>query len=671
MLHKDELRILRAIRLAPLVIVLFSLAIIFLVIFNNKVNFQEEVDEIYINSTHEKKDLIKNEVNKVHNLISSERELTIQRIRDNIKARVHEAHDIAMSIYEANRDKPEEEVKKYIKDALIDIRFSKGRGYYFVYDMNGVNIMHPILKHIVGNNLWDFQDVNGDYVIRNLSAIADKEQEGFYQWWWTKPNDVENEYNKIGFVKKFEPFNWFIGTGDYVEDFEEELKDEILRKVDKIRYSDNGYIFVVDMQGVYLSHIKKSYIGLNRIDLVDKDGVYITKEVIKTAKEGEGYISYIGTIKPDTGLPARKISYIKGYRDWGWAIGTGSYLSEIEEEIARKRQILDERNREKIIQIITLCFIVVIVLLAMTMFYSNLIKARFSLYKDKVEEKTEKLNLLNQNLENQVKERTLDLNNKIKDIEDMQNQLVESAKLASLGGIVAGVAHEINTPVGISITGITHLTDITNNINDKFKNQSLTSEDFQEYLKEVDEATQIIFLNLDRTAKLIRSFKMISVDQATEEKRTFNVYDYLMEILLSVENITKKNHVKVEVSCDKNIEILSQPGYLSQVFTNLIMNSMRHGFIVEREHIIRIRVNRNDNGLVFIYEDNGVGIPEEHQSKIFEPFFTTNREEGGSGLGLNIVHNLVTSKLNGRIVCTQPQGEWVQFVISIADKELL
>ncbi|MDG3087846.1 cache domain-containing protein [Vibrio hannami] len=671
MLNKDELKILRVIRLAPLVIVLFSLATIFVVVINNKANFQEEVDNIYASATHEKKNLIKNEVNKVIDFIQYKRESTIQRIKNNIKKRVNEAHSIAESIYQNNNDKNPEEVKEIIIDALKNIRFSDGRGYYFAYEMNGENVMHPILKHLEGRNLWDFKDVKGDYVIRKLSSIAENNGDGFYEWWWTKPNDVENEYNKIGFVKKFEPFNWFIGTGDYVLDFEEELKEEILREIDRVRYGVNGYIFVIDEVGVYLSHIKKEYIGMNRISLVDKNGVYITKEIIKTAKQGDGYISYIGTIKPDTGNPARKISYVKGYSDWGWAIGTGSYLDEIEQAIEKKKLALDKGNREKIIQIISLCLIVFVVLFVITLFYSNLIKSRFNLYKEKVEEKTEKLNALNQNLEVQVKERTKDLNNKIKDIEDMQNQLVESAKLASLGGIVAGVAHEINTPVGISITGITHLDDITKDIDAKFEAQSLTSDDFRGYLAGVKETSEIVFLNLDRTAKLIQNFKMISVDQATEEERRFNVHDYLMEILLSVGNITKKNNVQVDVFCDTNIEIKSQPGYLAQVLTNLIMNSIRHGFIVDREHNIRISVNRTDNGLVFIYEDNGVGIPEEHESKIFEPFFTTNREEGGTGLGLNIVHNIVTNKLHGRIECTQPQGDWVQFVITLPEDKLL
>ncbi|WP_375753651.1 cache domain-containing protein [Vibrio sp. HN007] len=668
MLHRDELKILRAIRLAPLVIVLFSVATIFLVIFNNKVNFEKEVARVYINATEEKKELIRNEVNEVHNLILTEREQTIEKIEANIRSRVYEAHSIALSIYKNNPDKTPDDVKKIIKDALRDIRFSDGRGYYFVYDMTGMGVMHPILEHVEGKSLWDFQDVKGDFVIRDLSDIAKNKGEGFYQWWWTKPNDVENEYQKVGFVKYFAPFDWFIGTGDYVLDYEEELKDNILRKIDRIHYSENGYIFVVDYEGLFLSHIKKSYIGVNRINLVDDDGVYITKEVIETAKKGEGYLSYIGTIKPDTGMPARKISYVKGYDDWSWAIGTGSYLEEIEEEIERKKQALDEENRDSVFQLIALCLVVFVVLMGMTLLNSNLIKARFSLYKEKVEEKTQKLNFLNQNLEQQVKERTKDLNNKIKDIETMQNQLVESAKLASLGGIVAGVAHEINTPVGISITGITHLTDITKEVDSKFENQSLTSDDFKLYLDEVKETSHIVFLNLDRTAKLIQSFKMISVDQATEEERTFNVYDYLMEILLSVETITRKNKVKVEVTCDKNIEIHSQPGYLSQVLTNLIMNSIRHGFIVDREHVIRIRVEQSEGELTFIYEDNGVGISQEHESKIFEPFFTTNREEGGTGLGLNIVHNLVTSKLNGRIECTKPQGEWIQFVMVLVSR---
>lgn len=244
-----------------------------------------------------------------------------------------------------------------------------------------------------------------------------------------------------------------------------------------------------------------------------------------------------------------------------------------------------------------------------------------------------------------------------------QEQLIESEKMASLGALVAGVAHEINTPIGIGLTGITHFVEISKKLRQLYDNDKMSEDDFEEYLKTSQELAGLINTNLQRAANLVKSFKQVAVDQTSEEKRKFDLKDYINEILSSIYSITKKTKLNIIVSCDNDIKINSYPGALSQIITNLIMNSIIHAYENGEKGTLNINVTKKDDKIELIYKDDGKGIPIENLSKIFDPFFTTNRENGGSGLGLNIIYNIVTTKLNGRIKCKN-NLKGVEFIIT-------
>lgn len=245
-----------------------------------------------------------------------------------------------------------------------------------------------------------------------------------------------------------------------------------------------------------------------------------------------------------------------------------------------------------------------------------------------------------------------------------QTQLIESEKMASLGGLVAGVAHEINTPVGIGITGSSHFLEMTNKLKNLYENDNMNEEDFEDYLKSSVELSKLINLNLSKAASLVKSFKQIAVDQTSEEKRTFNLEKYLKELLLSIGNVLKRTEIEVDINCDTDIRIYSYPGLLSQIITNLIMNSIIHAFDDNKKGKILIDVKKIDNELNILYKDDGKGIPSENMYKIFDPFFTTNRENGGSGLGLNIIYNIITKQLNGTIKCKSNEPVGTEFFIT-------
>jgi len=284
----------------------------------------------------------------------------------------------------------------------------------------------------------------------------------------------------------------------------------------------------------------------------------------------------------------------------------------------------------------------------------------------------EKIIGLNKNLEYEVTKRTselllsnVQLENTIENLEKTQDQLIHSEKMASLGDLVAGVAHEINTPVGLGVTGISHLEFLNKEIKELYDSDNLSKDEFEGFLNTSKELSSSIHTNLNRAADLIRSFKQVAVDQSCDVCREFNVKEYISETLMSLHYETKRLNHKFIINCDENIKIKSYPGPFSQIITNLVMNSMIHGFKNIDSGIITININVNENELILNYTDNGKGIKTENLQKIYDPFFTTNRNHGGSGLGLNIIYNIITSTLQGKIRCNSKEGEGVEFIIKI------
>jgi len=306
-----------------------------------------------------------------------------------------------------------------------------------------------------------------------------------------------------------------------------------------------------------------------------------------------------------------------------------------------------------------------------------------------------KLQELNHTLEDKVVQRTLELqnanedialvneeliamNDEIKTINEeltasneellhMQKFLVESEKMAALGSLVAGVAHEVNTPIGVGLTASSFLSDVSNELMAISKQRPLTDEDMRPFLEDIDKASQIIYKNLNRAAKLIQSFKKLSVDQTTEPKRQYEIGTYIDEILLSLSPSLKKTKINIITKCPEVIIVNGYPGSIAQIITNLVMNSIKHAFKPNEEGNITIEIKRHESMIRIIFSDNGAGMDEQTLSKIFEPFFTTNRIDGGTGLGLAIVYSIVTQQNEGSIRCISALGEGTTFEIDIKE----
>ena len=263
----------------------------------------------------------------------------------------------------------------------------------------------------------------------------------------------------------------------------------------------------------------------------------------------------------------------------------------------------------------------------------------------------------NQTLEEKVEERTADLRT-------AQKQLVESAKMASLGTLVAGVAHEVNTPVGVGVTAASLIVQETRELAETYQAGAITKSRLERYLDRMHQTGDVILTNLQRTSDLVKSFKQVSVDQTTESRREFELKEYLESVLRSLSPQFGSRDVAITVECPGDLSITSYPGAFAQIVTNLVMNSLDHGFEGSRSGRITVSARTEGDRLIVSYTDDGRGIEAEVLPRIFDPFFTTSLQRG-SGLGLNIVYNLVTHRLGGSIECSSESGAGVLFTITL------
>lgn len=255
------------------------------------------------------------------------------------------------------------------------------------------------------------------------------------------------------------------------------------------------------------------------------------------------------------------------------------------------------------------------------------------------------------------------------ELRDTQANLVQAEKMASLGSLVAGVAHEINTPIGITVGASSHLFEATGHLRGIVENGKVRKSDFNQYLETATEATRLIQVNCNRAAELIQSFKQVAVDQTSAERRVFRVKHYLEEILMSVKPKLRSSGAQVVVDCPDMVEMDSFPGAFSQVLTNLILNAILHAYDEGKAGTLSIAVKEIKGSRIELrFSDDGKGIPPDNISKIFDPFFTTKRGQGGSGLGLNIVFNLVSNTLKGDIAVASDLGKGTTFTLRLPQK---
>ena len=273
-------------------------------------------------------------------------------------------------------------------------------------------------------------------------------------------------------------------------------------------------------------------------------------------------------------------------------------------------------------------------------------------------------------LEKQINMRTsqLDESNKalastINRLNESQSELVEQQKMASLGQMVAGIAHEVNTPLGLGITASTVLKQRIDELKSLFYEKKLKPMHLNKFLEEGTQNSDIIFRNLEKAANLIHGFKQVAVDQSSEDNRQFNVSEMLEEIMVTLSPTLKDCPHIFTYRCDPELTIYSKPGPLSQIIFNLINNSLSHAFDGMEEGFMTLDISCDKGHVKMLYRDNGCGLDDTAQKQIYEPFVTTKRGEGKTGLGMHLVYNIVNRGLGGSIKLKSALMTGVEYTI--------
>ncbi|MFX4267270.1 cache domain-containing protein [Aliarcobacter butzleri] len=598
---KEE-QFLKIIKVMPSVfVVVFSLFVILFLYFENKKTFNKERKEIEQKYILKNKEIIKEEVLRVFTFTKQLQKNTEEELKQNIKNRVYEAHEMATNIYEKYKTtKSKQEIFQYIKVALSGIRFNEGRGYFFIDDIYGNKLSHPIDTSIEGKNFLNYTDVNGYRFFENIVNTIKDKTERFDEYYWYKPNTNKEIGRKIAFYKTFEPLNIAIGTGEYFDDFEKIIQKKALEYINLVRFGKSGYIFIINYDGTYLNHIRKDYIGKNYLENDEvKDKKRVITDLINIAKNGNGFYTYIQN-KPSTEYPTEKISFVQGMDDWNWLIGAGFYEDDLKQEILNVKEKLDRNYEKYALNILILGMILIIFLLVASGYVSIF-------------------------LENKLKEYKKELDNK-------QAILYQQSKMAAMGEMIGNIAHQWRQPLSI-------ITTATSGMVLQKQMGVLTDEFFFEASNRINASSQYLSQTIDD----FRNFFI-----PNKEKSKVN----LIEIFKKTLDLISAQFSSKDIKIIKNIEGVEFESYeneLIQALINILNNSRDELIKKDGERFIFVDAFEKDNFINITIKDNAGGVIKENLDKIFEPYFTTKYKSQGTGIGLYMTEEIITKHLNGTI----------------------
>ena len=604
MLFENEKKLLKIIKYAPSVFIIsitvFILTISFL---ENKVKFEKDKEKIRTEYIQKNEELIKQRVNEVYDYIVREQKSTELELKKTLKEAIDNAYNIAENIYQNNKNKNPDEIKKLVVDALRNVRFNNGRGYYFIYENSGKNILLPHYKELEGKDFWEHQDAKGSYIIKDMTNLLSKNDESFYEWYWFNPTNPDQQRKKIGLVKNLKQFDWFIGTGEYVEDFEKEIQEKVLKNIREIRFGNNGYIFVINYDSIYLSHIRKVFIGQNAVTNNDtKEIKQVIEDLLNIAKNGEGFYSYIQNKKPDNDQTVRKISFVKGLDNWSWMIGAGFYEDDVQNAIYAKKEELNQEFKEYLIKTIIFALILVSTLMVVSIYITKILQEKFVKYQ---KEKTKQ-----------------------------QNIIAHQAKMAAMGEMIGNIAHQWRQPlssISVSSTGMIMQKQM-NILEDEFLLKGL---------KQINDSVQYLSTTIDDFRNFYKTDK---------NKQEFNLNKTIEKVINLIDPQFKSHGIKI-IENIEDISITTYENELIQVILNLLNNS-RDELIKKDsdfEKLVFIIVSKNGENISIIVKDNAGGIPEGIINRVFEPYFTTKNQSHGTGIGLYMSKEIINKSMKGEI----------------------
>ena len=609
MLNNSETNILKFIRFAPIVfIILLSFLITYSFILESNNNLKRDIKTLEDEYFESSKNTVIKEVQRIYDYISYHKTQSETNLKKELKNRIYEAHSIASNIYKENKDKNPEVILKLIQDALRDIRFNDGRGYYFMHNQQGYNILYPLDIKLENIDYSNLQDKNGYFFVRKIKQTIKDKTENFDTYYWSKPtNEGSRIFKKIAFYKYFEPLNISIGTGEYIKDYEESLKKDILDYISTVKYSNDGYVYIIDRKGEILAHINEKLRGEKLPPL--SRGESITKLIVENAKKGDTFIKYKTIYHNKSKNEIEKTAVIKNFNDCQWIIGSGFYRDKLDLAIKKKKEELDAYKKEYLFNVFLIIITTTVVLLIASIYFSNLVQKKFIGYRNKIYKEMQ--------------------NNREKD-----TLLAQQSKMAAMGEMIGNIAHQWRQPLSLISTSSSSL---------KLKQELsiITEDDIRDTSDTITNTTK----HLSKTIDDFRNF--FKPNKENTNTTTSEIWNKAYNLIRD-QYITKNIEIITDIE-EKAISLLENE--LIQVILN-ILNNARDEFDKKEidKKLIFVEIKEEAKKLYINIKDNAGGIPSHILGRVFEPYFTTKHKAQGTGLGLHMSYKIVTENLNGNLL---------------------
>ncbi len=572
-----------------------------------------------------KKDMIKQETDNIISYINYYKKNADLRLKKNLKAHIYEAEGIIRKHYNNNR--------KFLFEYLESTRFNDGRGYYILIDNKTKKfLIHPTKK---GQDSRKVTLNNNSTTYKEISSLLKDKDEGFTEVYFTKPYESNGKlYKKIIFAKYLKEFDIYLFSGEYLEDIEYEIQNELLDRIRDIEYGKNGYFFVYQDKGEALVLPNNpSLEGTNLYNAKSSDGVHYVKNLIYNAENKIDDFVFSIQAKPHSDIKVEKLSFAKEIEEWGWIVGTGAYVDDIEEELKYSQHLQTKEMDKYKFQFVLTGILAILLSIIFSLILSKKIRGIFNKYRKQLKEKNKKLVELNQSLETRVKEE-VEKNRKKDEL------LIKQSKLAIMGEMLTMISHQWRQP--LNVIGL-----IVQELEDAHQYGELDE-------KYIHETISSVMNQLNYLSGTINDFS--NFFQPNKIPTTVNL-NYVVNKSLELANskITETG-TKIDIKCDCKHPVEIYTNEIIQVILNILNNAMDEFTNKKIQNpLVTFESKSDDEFQYIVISDNAGGIAEEIMEKIFEPYFST-KEKNGTGLGLYMSKVVVESHMGGSLTVSNVES---------------
>ena len=617
-------------------------------IYNEYTVFVEESNSLRDKYINENKTVLINNTKKCIDYIEYRENQTDELIREILKKNVDQAHAIALHIYNKNKNKlSSNQIKERIKEAISAFKFNFDKRYIFMNTMDGVGVLYPRNPEWEGTSLLKYKDINQNQLVLNELSHLKYEDESFIKYKSLKNNPNKyNAYTKISYVKRFKPFNWYMGSYAYYDDFLESIQADCVKRIKDMKVDEDNYFFIYSKSGTCLLHKKEEYIGHNYANFEQEEDIDVSRRILLSTGDKDRFISY-GLAKGE------KITYLYDIDEWNWIIGSSFHTNKIENKIAEKKDELYDRLINYSMNVVLLILFTFLVLYFAARLLSSKMNRSVNSFNEFFKKaSTESVKIDVEKLHFSDFQKMASTVNVMVDIRvNKENELVEARELAEKSdklktAFLSNMTHEIRTPMN-AIVGFSQL----------LQQEGLTTE-----LK--DEFVGYIVNNSNSLLSLINDiidFSILESGVISINRSNFNLKNLFVELndkFDQLKNVSGKSDIDIifpDPERLKNTILYFDAVRLKQILSYLIDNALKF----TKEGKIEVDYKQEKDSIVFLVKDTGIGIPVEKQGYIFDRFRqgeeSHTRRFGGTGIGLSIAKQIV-EHLNGDIWLESEEG---------------